>query len=188
MTRVAFRSVLICLATLPVAAAADVKVDNPAYDSWAKQKAGTVLVFTETQFFGGKKTEGTREHTLKSIKPDEIRVESRCFSGGVETTDYRTEYPVLKTKLVSDKAGKDAAWAPTANCTASGSEKLKIGTKTFDTRKFKKSENVFGTDTVTTYWISPEVPGLRVKEETEEKMQGKFVKTKSLVFKELKTP
>ena len=175
-------------AVLPVAAAADLKVDNPGYDSWAKQKIGTVLIFTETQYFGGKKSEGTREHTLKSIKPDEIRVESRYFSGGVETKDYRTEYPVFKTKIVSDKAGKDAALAPTAMCMPSGTEKLKIGAKSFDTKKFKKSENVFGTDTITTYWVSTEVPGLRVKEETEEKIGGKFQKTKSLVFKELKTP
>ena len=182
------RAILVCVATMFVAAAADVKVDNPAYDSWAKEKIGTVLIFTETEHLAGKKIEGTREHTLKSIKPDEIRVESRYFSGGVETKEYRTEYPVFKTKTISDKAGKDATLAPVANCVASGAEKVKIGTKAYDTKKYKRTENVFGTDTVTTYWVSTEVPGLRVKEETEEKIQGKFQKTKSLLFKEVKTP
>jgi hypothetical protein len=182
------RAILACFATISFAAAADVKVDNPAYDSWAKEKVGTVLSFTETEHLGAKKLEGTREHTLKSIKPDEVRVESRYFSGGVETKDYRTEYPVFKSKMIPDKAGKDAAMAPDSKCTAAGTEKLKIGAKTFETKKFKKAEKVFGADTITTYWLSTEVPGLRVKEETEEKIGGKFQKTKTLLFKEVKAP
>jgi|GEM_PF-4298874 len=182
------RLVLAAFAVAASAAAAETTVDNPSYDSWAKHKVGAVLVFTETRHLAGMKVESTREHTLKSIKDSEIRVESRHFSGGIETKEYRTEYPVFRKRTLPDKAGKDAAWAPDSKCVASGTEKLKIGAKTYDTKKFKKTEKDFGAETITTYWITSEAPGLRVKEETEEKVQGKFQKTKTLLFKELKTP
>lgn len=183
-----FVAMFVCLA-LGRVLAAETKVDNPYYQSWEKAKEGTVVVMTDTIYVVGKAQDTFIRFTLKERKGDRVMVESKFVTAdGVEAKDLRTVFPFFRQVGLPDNAGKDAAWAPASKAVAQGTEKVKINGRTYDTRIFMLTENVFGTEQVTTYWLTEEIPGLLLKRETKEKFAGKWTKTKAVQFKEIQLP
>ncbi len=171
--------------------AADVKIDNPVYASWAKSKVGTVVTMTETMtFFDGKTVVYTHTYTLKELNADGARVEHKQFYEGKEATDFTVTYPEPKQKTLPDGSTNEDALKPRPSAAAAGDDKVKIGAKEYAAKKFTTAEKIPGDYTVTTtYWYSDAVPGLLLRMDTEKTAnKGTFKETGSRVFTEVKEP
>jgi hypothetical protein len=164
------------------------KVENPYFTSWSKQKVGTTVTFTET-FHIGKQHQQFQQHTLKEVKDDRLIIETRVLDEkGKVAPDLSGGFPVLKTLTLPDKPGKHAEYAPAEKAEFVGTEKVTVGGKAYEAKKFKQLKSFAGIETQVHYWVSNEVPGLRLKVEEEEKSGTKWVKSRTLVFKEVKAP
>jgi hypothetical protein len=141
-------------------------IDNPAYEGWAKFKPGTTVKDT-TSVTGGTTQECTT--TLKDINADKATIEfkiSSVISGEQFNHTTVSEIPSKidkmdpAYKLNSDEKVVDA-----------GIEDVQAAGKTYSCKKTIEVASVTsnaGVSTVKmTTWESDDVPGRKVKEETE---------------------
>lgn len=185
------RASLFLAAALAVSAlGAAEKVENPYYAWWKKQKVGTTVVFTETFVVpNGTKTQ-YQQLKLLEIKDDRVIVENRVYAAkdGPEKAAITSSFPLLATVTLPDKPGKHAALAPNEKSEFVAIEKVKVGGKTYEAKKFKENTGFAGFEKQNVYWVSETVPGLRLKTEYQPKVGGKWTTDTTLEFKELKTP
>lgn len=170
--------------------AADVKLDNPTYASWARNKVGTAVVLQETwTAFNGKTVTYVHTYTLKELTPEQARIECVTIAklAAGDMTE-KTSYPERKQKVLPEGSKPEDAQKPTPTAKAAGAEKLKVGGKEYATQKFTTSEPLPGGYTLTTtYWYADDVPG-RLVQKVAEKKTDNFLETSKHVLVEVKKP
>jgi hypothetical protein len=184
------RASLFLVAALAVSAlGAAEKVENPYYAWWKMQKVGTAIVFTET-FAGPKPSIQYQQVKLLEVKDDRVILENRVYAANVgpEKAEITSSFPVWATVTLPNKPGKHAAFAPAEKAEFVAIEKVKVGGKTYEAKKFKENTTFASIESQQLVWVSDTAPGLRLKSESQPKIGGKWVTDRTVEFKELKTP
>jgi hypothetical protein len=159
------------LCIVAVAAIAARAEDNPAYTSWAKVKAGTVVTYktdSTTSIMGMEnKTSSTLTYTLKELTDEKAVVELQTVTVIMGNEIKGPPIPLTHLKT----APKGTTTAPGAENVKTtkpeeGTETVKLGGTEYKSKWTKVKISVAGSDSESTTWSSDDVPGLLLKSET----------------------
>jgi hypothetical protein len=157
-------AVIVCMAFVAIAHADDDMIDNPAYQSWAKYKPGTLVKYqTDSEAMGSKSTIVTTQ-TLKDLNPDKatIEIDSTMIVGG-NKMNMPPQTEDITAKIKQPPAPPANAEAPK---TEQGTEDVKVGDKTYSCKWTKVTAEQNGTKTTTKTWTCDDVPASVVKMES----------------------
>jgi hypothetical protein len=162
------KSIAVCAALLFFAIAAiahadDDMIDNPAYQSWAKHKTGTMVKHhTESDSMGNKTSIDTTQ-TLTDLTPDKATIEVK---GSMKMAGNSMDMPAQTQEIPAKiKKPDDAAPAGDAQKPKQGTEDVKIGDKTYSCKWTEVTTDQNGTKTTAKTWTCDDVPGNVVKME-----------------------
>jgi hypothetical protein len=169
MLRISFSTIACAIALslglIGTVRADDTLVDNPAYQSWAKFKAGTLVKYSTDTNAMGNTTSMEMTQTLKDINADNATVEVKMsmVMGG-----NKTDMPAT-TQMVPAKIKKvDPTVAQTADApkTETSTEDVQAAGKTFSCKKTSVTTDANGMTTKATTWTCDDIPGTMVKMES----------------------
>jgi hypothetical protein len=147
------------------AAKAAKMVENPLYQSWAKQKPGTSITLKGMSEVGGQKSESTMTTKLVEATPDKVVVEftttAKVMGKDFSQPPTKLEFPktITESQLAEQSNPKGKVGEGTAD--------VKVGDKTYKTKWYKIELDQMGSKVTTTVWTSQEVPGTLVKTESQ---------------------
>ena len=152
---------------------------NPAYDSWASHKPGTMVVMKGGTEASGMKTEMEQTYTLKEVTPEKVTIEMK---NSMMVMGNKTDMPATTMEIPS---GGAATPAPTpAPATPAADTKTSEETVTIDGKDYKATctetkmdQNGMKSDSK--IWTSPDMPGMTVKMET--KTEGQMASTTTMM-------
>jgi hypothetical protein len=158
-------AVMVCLGFVAIAHADDDMIDNPAYQSWAKYKAGTWVEYqTDSEAMGSKNSIITTQ-TLKSITADKATIEiksSMMVSGN--KMDMPPQIQEITAKIKRPPAPPAASGD--APKTDQGTEDIKADDKTYSCKWTETTTEQNGMKTTAKTWTCDDVPGSVVKIES----------------------
>jgi hypothetical protein len=168
------------------------QVDNPEYANWAKFKPGTSVTRVSTsEIPAGRFTALTETITLVEVAADKVVVEVKGVYEvtGAPTVGYRPKTrEIPKTVPLPAGTTKEEFARKLPGTVEEGTETVRMIGEEFKTRWFRTKTDANGNRTEGKTWISDEVPGRIVKEETTTKTKdgGSFKTTRDLT--EIKKP
>ena len=144
----------------------DQMIDNPAYTSWAKFKAGTFVKYSTDVNAMGNASSSQTTTTLKDINPDKATVEiktSMVVAGNKMDMPATTQEIPAKVK----KPDTTAAQATDAPKSETSTEDVQAAGKTYSCKKTTVTSDQNGMTTKATTWTCDDIPGTMVKMEAE---------------------
>jgi hypothetical protein len=159
-------SVTLALAFGALASAQDKKtVDNPAFASWSKFKAGAAVTLKMTNDAGGTKSSTTMTTKLVEVKADEVTVE---VTTETEVMGMKFAAPAMKQthkksiEIPANTKVPEATGKPEGT-TEEGTETVKVGATEVKTKWYKFKTKTPAGDFEGQVWTSDDVPGMVVK-------------------------
>jgi hypothetical protein len=162
----ALGAVLICFAFIAIAHADDDMIDNPAYQSWAKFKAGTWVEYQTDSEAAGSKNAIVTTQTLKELTPEKATI---VIQSSMVVAGKKMDMPAQTQELTAKIKRPPAAPAATGDApkTDQGTEDIKVDDKTFSCKWTQVTTEQNGMKTTSKTWTSDDVPGSVVKIESE---------------------
>src|SRR5580658_9920796 len=136
----------ITFALVGAARADDTMIDNPAYQSWAKFKPGTLVKYSSETNAAGNATSMEMTQTLKDINADKATIEvkmSMVMAGNKTDMPATTQEIPAKIKKV-DPAAPQTADVPK---TETGTEDVQAAGKTYSCKKTTVTSDANGMST-----------------------------------------
>jgi hypothetical protein len=157
---------LVSFALAGAARADDTMSDNPAYQSWAKFKPGTMVRYSTDANAAGNMSSTEITQTLKDINPDKatIEVKMSMVMAGNKTDLPATTHEIAAKIKKADPAATQTADAPK---TETSTEDVQAAGKTYSCKKTTITLDANGMTTKATTWTCDDVPGTMVKMESE---------------------
>jgi uncharacterized Zn-binding protein involved in type VI secretion len=138
-------------------------VDNPAYQSWAKFKAGSFATLTSTTTQDELVSTNTKiTYTLKEVTAEKVVVEVKTVT---VTDEEETELPAETVEYPAKIAKPQEV--PGTKTVAEGTKAITVNGKEIATKCVKTETTQDGVTVTTTVWTSESVPGGMVKSVTE---------------------
>jgi hypothetical protein len=162
----ALGAVLICFAFVATAHADDDMIDNPAYQSWAKYKAGTWVQYQTDSEAAGSKNAIVTTQTLKEIAPDKATI---VIQSSMVVAGNKMDMPPQTQEITAKIKRPPAAAAPAGDApkTEQGTEDIKVDDKTYSCKWTQVTSEQNGMKTNSKTWTCDDVPGSTVKVEAE---------------------
>jgi hypothetical protein len=161
-----FRSMAaVCVLTLMCSAAiAQDLVDNPAYQSWAKFKAGTTVTLANDSNMGGMAMKMDLIYKLAELTPEKAVIEMTTRMPQGDTTS-RME---ILAKVKKEDVKEPGTMPPNVKGQAKvlPDEDVKIGDKTYKCKVVEFTSEIQGMKTTGKSWTCQDMPGQLVKMET----------------------
>jgi hypothetical protein len=160
------------------------QVDNPAYQSWAKQKVGTTVTHENTSAVAGQEFKSEMVQKLVELTKDKAVVETTMKLNIPGAPAPMPQKVVLPAK-VDEAEAKPNKMPPgtTGEMKEQGSEKVQIAGKSYNCKVFTMVGEASGAKMSGKTWMSEEVPGRLVKSETTADAQGQKVKSSMALTK-----
>jgi hypothetical protein len=164
--------------------------NNPAYESWAKHKPGTMVKIKTVSDAAGNKTEIEQTMTLKDVNPERVVIEvatSMSMMGQKMDQPAQTMEIKANEPAPASMTGKDTTDQPKPDMTTKeGEETVTVAGKSV---KCKVTETTMKQGDMTVHtkvWMSPEIPGMLVKMENKTEGSVASMTTTEIVALELK--
>ena len=161
------KGIVFCTAILAssLIARADDMIANPAYESWAKTKAGSVVKYSQASEAMGSKSSGEMTQTLTEITPDAAKVEVKMtMTVAGNKMDMPASTLTIAAKIA--KPASDAAAKMPKVEEAKDKEDVKVGDKTYSCKVSTVTSESNGMKTSAKTWTCTDVPGGLVKTQT----------------------
>ena len=144
----------------------DTMSDNPAYQSWAKFKPGTLVKYSSNTNAAGNATSMEMTQTLKDVNADKATVEVKM---SMVMAGNKTDMPATTQEIPAKIKKPDPAAPQTADApkTDTSSEDVQVAGKTYSCKKTTVTSDANGMTTKATTWTCDDIPGTLVKMESE---------------------
>jgi hypothetical protein len=144
----------------------DTMSDNPAYQSWAKFKPGTVVKYSTDANAGGNASSMEITQTLKGVDADKATIEVKM---SMVMAGNKTDLPATTHEIPAKIKKGDPGAAQTADApkTETSTEDVQAAGKTYSCKKTTITSDANGMTTKATTWTCDDVPGTMVKMESE---------------------
>jgi hypothetical protein len=144
----------------------DTLSDNPAYQSWAKFKPGTLVKYSSNTNAAGNATTMEMTQTSKDVNADKATIEVKM---SMVMAGNKTDMPATTQEIPAKIKKPDPAAPNTADApkTDTSTEDVQAAGKTYSCKKTTVTSDANGMTTKATTWTCDDVPGLMVKMESE---------------------
>ncbi len=148
------------------ARADDTMGDNPAYQSWAKFKPGTMVTYSVDANTAGNTSSTQITQTLKDIDADKATIEVKM---SMVMAGNKTDLPAMTHEIPAKIRKVDPATTQALDVpkTETSTEDVQAGGKTYSCKKTTITSDANGLTTKATTWSCDGVPGMMVKMESE---------------------
>lgn len=140
--------------------------DNPAYQSWAKFKPGTMVTYSVDANTAGNTSSTQITQTLKDIDADKATIEVKM---SMVMAGNKTDLPAMTHEIPAKIRKVDPATTQALDVpkTETSTEDVQAGGKTYSCKKTTITSDANGLTTKATTWSCDGVPGMMVKMESE---------------------
>jgi hypothetical protein len=154
------------------------QVDNPAYQSWAKQKVGTTVSHESTSAVAGQEFKTEMAQKLVELTKEKAVIEATTkinIPGAPPPQPQKMEI-AAKVDAAQAKPGQMPPGMK-GEVKEQGSEKVEVAGKSYTCKVYTMTGEAQGAKMTGKTWTSDEVPGQLVKMESTIDTQGQKVKS-----------
>jgi hypothetical protein len=178
------------MTALLVASGTAVAQNNPAYESWAKHKPGTMIRTRMVSEAAGNKTQIETTQTLKEVTPEKVVLETKS---SMEMMGQKMDQPAQPLEIPAKAGAAAPGMTPTAEQpkqpdmeVKESEETVTVAGKSVKAKVVEMKGKQAGMDMWTKTWTSNDVPGTLVKMESKTGGEMASSSTLELVEMELK--
>ena len=146
------------------AAARAEKIDNPAYQDWARFKPGSFVTYKTVTKMEAMTSETEMTQTLKEVTPEKVLIELVTV---MTVAGNEMKMPAMMmehaAKIEKPEPEGEAAEVPKPEEIDKGAEKITVKDKKIETTWVKTKFEYGGTTTTLTVWSSEDIPSGMVK-------------------------
>jgi hypothetical protein len=168
----------------PVARAADEKVENPGYKSWAAHKAGTTVTLESSSAVAGQTFKTEIVQKLIELTPENATVEVTTKINIAGAPPQQPQKVKIPSKV--DKSQATPGQLPPGvkgEMKDKGTEKVTVAGKEYSCKVYEFTGESNGIKTSGKSWTSEQIPGGMVKLESTSNVAGSDAKTTMAVTK-----